>query len=55
MFTEVEVSAVAALRSAGVNLVVEKLESEAVLLELLDFQVDYGQGYLFGEPRLSRA
>jgi cyclic-di-GMP phosphodiesterase TipF (flagellum assembly factor) len=44
-----------ALRSAGVNLVVEKLESEAVLLELLDFQVDYGQGYLFGEPRLSRA
>jgi len=44
-----------ALRSAGVNLVVEKLESESVLLDLLDFQVDFGQGYLFGEPRLSRA
>jgi len=44
-----------ALRSAGINLVVEKLESESVLLDLLDFQVDYGQGYLFGEPRLSRA
>jgi len=44
-----------ALRTAGVNLVVEKVESDAVLLDLLDFQVDYGQGYLFGEPRLSRA
>jgi cyclic-di-GMP phosphodiesterase TipF (flagellum assembly factor) len=43
------------LRTAGVNLVVEKLESESVLLDLLDFQVDYGQGYLFGEPRLARA
>jgi cyclic-di-GMP phosphodiesterase TipF (flagellum assembly factor) len=44
-----------ALRSAGVSLVAEKVESEAVLLDLLDFQVDFGQGYLFGEPRLSRA
>ena len=44
-----------ALRAAGVNLVAEKLESEAVLLDLLDFQVDFGQGYLFGEPRLARA
>jgi len=44
-----------ALRAAGVNLVVEKIESEDVLLDLLDFQVDFGQGFLFGEPRLSRA
>jgi cyclic-di-GMP phosphodiesterase, flagellum assembly factor TipF len=44
-----------ALRAAGIDLVVEKLESENDLLELLDFQVDYGQGYLFGEPRLSKA
>jgi cyclic-di-GMP phosphodiesterase TipF (flagellum assembly factor) len=43
-----------ALRSAGISLVVEKVESEPVLLDLLDFQVDFGQGYLFGEPRLSR-
>jgi cyclic-di-GMP phosphodiesterase TipF (flagellum assembly factor) len=44
-----------ALRASGVSLVVEKVESESVLLDLLDFQVDFGQGYLFGEPRLTRA
>jgi cyclic-di-GMP phosphodiesterase, flagellum assembly factor TipF len=43
------------LRTGGAALVVEKLENESDLLELLDFQVDYGQGYLFGEPRLSKA
>jgi len=25
------------------------------VVELLDFEIDYGQGYLFGEPRLSRS
>jgi cyclic-di-GMP phosphodiesterase TipF (flagellum assembly factor) len=34
--------------------VVEKIESEAMLVELLDLGIDYGQGYLFGEPRLSK-
>jgi cyclic-di-GMP phosphodiesterase TipF (flagellum assembly factor) len=43
-----------ALGGAGLSLVAEKLETEQVLLDLLDFQVEYGQGYLFGEPRLSR-
>jgi len=38
----------------GLNMIVEKIETEADLVELLDFDVDYGQGYLFGEPRLSR-
>jgi len=38
----------------GLNLVVQKIETEADLVELLDLEVDYGQGYLFGEPRLSR-
>ncbi len=42
------------LRAGGTSLVVEKLENESDLLELLDFQVDFGQGYLFGEPRLSK-
>ena len=37
-----------------IDLIVEKIESEQQLLELLDFDIDYGQGYLFGEPRLSR-
>ncbi len=39
----------------GIDLVVEKIEAEPVLLELLDFRIDFGQGYLFGKPRLSRA
>lgn len=39
---------------AGLDLVVEKIESEAMLVELLELGIDYGQGYLFGEPRLSK-
>ncbi|NNE84676.1 MAG: EAL domain-containing protein [Alphaproteobacteria bacterium] len=38
----------------GLNMIVEKIEQESDLVELLDLEVDYGQGYLFGEPRLSR-
>jgi cyclic-di-GMP phosphodiesterase TipF (flagellum assembly factor) len=44
-----------ALRAAGVSVIVEKIETESALLDLLDFEIDFGQGYLFGEPRLSRA
>ena len=43
-----------ALDRAGVDLVVEGVETEQMLVELLDFNIDYGQGYLFGEPRLSK-
>lgn len=43
-----------ALDRAGIDMIVEKIETDDQLLELLDFDVDYGQGYLFGEPRLSR-
>ncbi len=35
----------------GVDLVVSKIETEDQLRELLDLNIDYGQGYLFGEPR----
>ena len=38
----------------GIDLIVEKIEREQQLRELLDFKIDYGQGYLLGEPRLSR-
>lgn len=38
----------------GVDLVIERIESEQMLVELLDFNIDYGQGYLFGEPRISK-
>ncbi len=37
----------------GIDLIVEKIETEPTLLEVLDFQVDYGQGYLFGAPSKS--
>jgi cyclic-di-GMP phosphodiesterase TipF (flagellum assembly factor) len=39
----------------GMDLIVEKIETEPALIELLDFRIDFGQGYLFGEPRLSHA
>ncbi len=38
----------------GMDLIVEKIETEQELLELLDLRVDFGQGYLFGAPRLAR-
>lgn len=38
----------------GMDLIVEKIERESDLLELLDLRVDFGQGYLFGAPRLTR-
>lgn len=38
----------------GIDLIAEKIESEQNLIELLDYRIDYGQGYLFGEPRISK-
>lgn len=35
---------------AGIDLIVEKIESEGSVRELLDFAIDYGEGYLFGKP-----
>jgi len=43
-----------ALDRQAVDLIVEKIESEPTMVELLDMPVDFGQGYLFGEPRLSK-
>ncbi|HSR54820.1 MAG TPA: EAL domain-containing protein, partial [Alphaproteobacteria bacterium] len=43
-----------AMDAYGIDLIVGKFESEQNLVELLDFRIDYGQGYLFGEPRLSK-
>jgi cyclic-di-GMP phosphodiesterase TipF (flagellum assembly factor) len=42
------------LARAGIDLIMEKVESEAVLRELLDDEIEYGQGFLFGEPRPAR-
>lgn len=40
-----------ALDRNAMDLIVEKIESEDMLLDLLELRVDFGQGYLFGEPR----
>lgn len=37
----------------AMDLIVEKIETEDELRELLDYGIDFGQGYLFGEPKLS--
>jgi cyclic-di-GMP phosphodiesterase TipF (flagellum assembly factor) len=36
------------------DLIAEKVEEENEVLGLLEFNVDYGQGFLFGEPRPAR-
>lgn len=43
-----------ALDEQAIDLIVEKIESEQTLLEILDMPVDFGQGYLFGEPRAAK-
>ncbi len=35
----------------GVDLIAERIESEEAVLEILDLDVPYGQGHLFGAPR----
>ena len=42
------------LGAEGIDLIVEKIETETQLVEILDIGFDFGQGFLFGEPRLSR-
>lgn len=44
----------ASFRDVPIKLVAEKIEEEDTLRKLLDKQIDFGQGYLFGEPRLAR-
>ena len=42
------------LYDSRVTMIVEKIETEPQLVELLDHNIRYGQGYLFGEPRESK-
>ncbi len=42
------------LERNAIDLIVDKIEDEATLVELLDHGIDYGQGFLFGEPRPAR-
>ena len=38
----------------GVEIVAEKVESERQIVDLLDLEISFGQGHLFGEPRAIR-
>jgi len=42
------------LRRRNIDLIVEKVEDENLLIELFDYDIDFGQGFLFGAPRLAR-
>jgi cyclic-di-GMP phosphodiesterase TipF (flagellum assembly factor) len=39
----------------GVELIAEKIESEGTVVDLLDYDVKFGQGYLFSQPRPVKA
>lgn len=43
------------LDRAGISMIVERLENERDLKEVLDFEIDYGEGFLFGKPDLEIA
>jgi cyclic-di-GMP phosphodiesterase TipF (flagellum assembly factor) len=40
----------AELENQRINVIIEKVENEKEFLALLDLQIDFGQGYLFGAP-----
>lgn len=42
------------LERFGLNLIAERVEDEKTVVQLLDYSVDFAQGYLFGEPRAVR-
>ncbi len=35
----------------GIDLIAEKVEAEKSVIELLEFEIPYGQGHVFGQPR----
>ncbi len=43
------------LEGNGIGLIVEKIEKEREMRELLDFEIHYGQGFLFGRPDVQGA
>jgi cyclic-di-GMP phosphodiesterase TipF (flagellum assembly factor) len=48
-----EVSAV--MSRYGITLIAEKIEDEASVLEILEYEIPYGQGHVFGAPRPIKA
>lgn len=43
------------LEGNGIGLIAEKIEDEEMMRKLLDYDLHYGQGYLFGRPDLQGA
>jgi cyclic-di-GMP phosphodiesterase TipF (flagellum assembly factor) len=43
------------LARSGVDLIAERVETEATVVDLLDYDVRFGQGFLFSPPRPVRA
>jgi cyclic-di-GMP phosphodiesterase TipF (flagellum assembly factor) len=43
------------LRRHGISLIADKIETEAQVVDLLDFDLQFGQGFLFSPPRPVRA
>ncbi|PTS91782.1 MULTISPECIES: flagella assembly cyclic-di-GMP phosphodiesterase TipF [unclassified Caulobacter] len=41
-------------RRYGIEVIVEKVEAERQIVDILDLDIGYGQGHLFGEPRAIR-
>ncbi|MDO8290366.1 MAG: EAL domain-containing protein [Parvibaculum sp.] len=39
------------LKRNGIQLIVDKIETEREVVDILDMNVEFGQGYLFGEPK----
>ena len=40
----------AGLSQEGIVMIADKIETDAILCEILDLEIQYGQGYLFGKP-----
>jgi cyclic-di-GMP phosphodiesterase TipF (flagellum assembly factor) len=43
------------LARSGVDLIAERIENESAVVDLLDYDVRFGQGFLFSPPRPVRA
>lgn len=43
------------LEGNGIGLIVEKIESESMVRDLMDYDIHYGQGFLFGRPDVQGA
>jgi cyclic-di-GMP phosphodiesterase TipF (flagellum assembly factor) len=43
------------LHRHGIRLIADKIEAENQVVELLDFDLSFGQGFLFSPPRPVRA